>query len=141
MLLVSLLILAGINSGCTNILIKNATFCSVAGLLSAGGSCSHLTTSDTKDLTFVELIDMIEAQNARTCVPVPGFNICAQDQSKGELVNLPARGAALILSSDDAGTLITELATACRKLGSSCTYEMRQGIRNISRLIKREHHL
>lgn len=117
--------------------IQNANICAAAGKLSAGGVCSRLTTSDTNDLSFSEMIDMLEAQPERTCVSVPGFNICADDQSKGTPVTLPSRGAGILMSSADFGVLITELREACRRLGGNCSYATRQVIANWSYLIKR----
>lgn len=103
--------------------IKNANICAAAGKLSAGGICSRLTSKETNDLTFNELIDLLEAQSERTCVPVPGFPVCADDQSNGVVTKLPARGASMIISSDDFEVLITELQQACRELGNKCSYE------------------
>lgn len=110
--------------------IQNANICSAAGKLSAGAICSRLTTSETNDLSFRELIDLLEAQSERTCVPVPGFPVCADDQSIGVAVKLPARGASVIISSKDFEVFITELQTACRELGSKCSYETRQVLKN-----------
>jgi hypothetical protein len=102
--------------------IKEGTACAVAGKLSAGGICSHLISDKTGHLSFSEMIDFLEAQPERTCVPVPGMSVCADDQSMGIAVKLSARGAALAMSADDWGTMKTELEVACRMLGKRCTY-------------------
>lgn len=103
--------------------IQNGNTCTVAGKLSAGGICSHITDSLTSDLSFNEMIDMIEAQPARKCVPVPGFNICADDQTKGIPLDLPLRGGAIIMPASDATLLLTELQISCRMLGKRCSYQ------------------
>lgn len=79
---------------------------------------------------------MLEAQDERSCVPVPGMEICADDQSKGIPIKMPARGAGLILSSKDADSLLTELSQACRRLGAECSYDTRQVITNTALILK-----
>jgi hypothetical protein len=100
----------------------------VAGILSAGGICSHLIGSETHDLSFKEMLDFIGAQPQRTCVPVPGMTICADDQTSGIPQVLPSRGAAIMLSSEDTRQLLTELAVMCRALGRRCSYATRRAI-------------
>ena len=70
---------------------------------------------------------MLHAQPKRTCVPVPGFNICADNQT-GNAVELPERGAAIVMSSDDWGVMATELETACRLLKKVCSYQTMRAI-------------
>lgn len=122
--------LTSVSSGCVT--IKNANICSTAGKLSAGSICSRLTTSDTNDLTFKETLDLLEAQSDRTCVAVQGFSVCSDNQNEGVPIKLPSRGAAIIMSSEDFKTLITELEMACRELGDRCTYSTAQIINNYS---------
>lgn len=100
--------------------IHNSTQCSVAGSITAGGICSHLLTTDTLDLTEREFIDMIKAQPDRVCVPVKGLNICSDDQSSGLAIHLPARGASILMFSDEWGEMKTELAMLCRMAGRKC---------------------
>lgn len=121
-----------------SVTVKDGNVCSVAGKLSAGGVCAHLTTDATSDLTFLEMIDFLEAKQARDCVPVPGFPVCADDQSQGAPAHLEARGAAVVVSSDDFGELLKELKTLCRGVGDKCTFETRQKIDRLVRLIQKE---
>jgi hypothetical protein len=124
-----LALLCLINNSCT--IIKDARTCSVAGVLSAGGICSHMISPETNDLSFNEFLDFLSAQPERTCVPVIGMNVCADDQSQGVPVKLPARAAAIVMSSDDWGTKKTELEVACRELGSRCSYETLQFLKRL----------
>lgn len=73
------------------------------------------------------MVDFLEAQPARTCVPVPGLPVCA-DKQEGAQAALPARGAAIVMSSDDWGAMKTELETACRQLGKQCSYAVRRAL-------------
>lgn len=107
-------------SGCVT--INQASMCSSADNMQDGAICSRLVSADTNTLTFDEFIDMINAQAARNCAPVPGFNICADNQT-GTAASLPARGAAIVISSDDFGNILTELETMCRMLGAQCSYQ------------------
>jgi len=91
--------------------------------LSRGGIWAETNTSATGDLTFSEMIDFIEPQAERTCVPVPGFPVCADDQTQGTPVTLPARSGAIMQSTDDWGKNKTALEQLCRQAGSSCSYE------------------
>ena len=118
-------------NGCVTEQIQDARTCAVAGNLSGGGICSHLIGSETNDLTFKEMLDFLSPQKARTCVPVPGMSVCAEDQSKGTPVALKSRGAALALSSDDAYTMLTEVAVMCRMLGRRCSLATKQVINNL----------
>jgi hypothetical protein len=72
------------------------------------------------------MLDFVSPQQARTCVPVTGMPVCADDQTTGTPVNLPARGAAIIMSDQDWGTMKTELQVACRELKSLCSYQTQQ---------------
>ena len=74
-------------------------------------------------LDFGELVDFLEPQPERTCVPVPGFNVCKSAPVDGVSPSiLPARGPALMVSSEDFKTLLNELQQACRELGKRCKY-------------------
>jgi len=87
-----------------------------------------MLTPATRDLTFNEFLDFLEAQPERDCVPVPSMNVCADDQTQGVRSHLPARGAAIVMSADDWGRKKTELGQACREMGASCSYSMRAAI-------------
>lgn len=115
-----LLLLALTASGCVT--VQQMPTCTVAGLLDAGAVCSRFIGTQTNDLTFKELVDMLNAQPERVCVPVPGFNICAEDQSQGTPVTLPKRGAAIIIQASDFAEKKTEIETLCRESGKNCQY-------------------
>ncbi len=115
----NLLVLALLSSCIT---IKDARLCSVAGVTSAGAICAHTNNDLTEDLTLAELLDMLEAQPERECVPVKGMNVCKEIQI-GDKIKLPARGAALIISSEDWAEKKTEMEITCRKMGNKCKYE------------------
>lgn len=142
LLCLSLFILA--LSSCVT--IKDAPICALAGRLSAmgGGICAHLRSPATNDLTFKELIDMLEAQPDRECIPlctvyklvsgkpvcVDFLNICAENPLPDEVtVKLPARGAAIIMQDSDWNEFKTEAEIACRMLGRRCKYEFKELLR------------
>lgn len=74
------------------------------------------------------MLDFLSAQPDRTCVPVPGMNVCADDQTAGTPIKLPARGAAIAQSSADWDEEHTELETACREMGKGCSYAAQQAL-------------
>lgn len=92
--------------------------------MSAGAIWAETNTPKTGDLSLSELIDFIEPQSERECVPVPGFSVCADDQSHGEKVKLPARAGAVMRSAEDEMKLHTAVEQACRDLGNHCKYEI-----------------
>lgn len=122
-------------NGCVH--ISDRTGCAVAGVMSAGGICAHLIDSDTNDLTFQELVDFLEPQVARKCCPVvtawdgnwkptKWMQVCSEDQTGCTPLSLPARGGAIIMSSEDWNGMKTDLEAACRELGSRCSYEVKK---------------
>jgi hypothetical protein len=115
-LLSVVLLVSVLSQGCVT--IRDKITCSAAGKLLAGAICSHTLTSETFDLTFDELVDMLEAQPER---PDP----------KNSGVVLPARGAAIIMSDEDFGEFKTELESACRMLGRRCSYATRQMLQRL----------
>ncbi len=127
----SLLCLASLSSGCVT--LRDTTQCAADGLVSVGGICTHSLSSKTAVLSPAEFIDFLESQPKRHCVPVPDFNICSDDQA-GVAVDLPARGAAIGMSSDDWGTMKTELDEACRELGPKCTLSVKALIQHLNKM-------
>jgi hypothetical protein len=119
-----------VSEGCVT--IQNAPTCAVAGDLSGGGICSHLLDATTLSLSFTEMVDFLDAQPDRSCVQVPGMPVCADDQSTGVAVKLPARGAAIVMSAADWGTMKTELEVACRELGKGCSYAVQKAVANMT---------
>jgi len=113
-------------SGCVT--IQEATTCAFFYPMSEGGGCSHLISTATFKLSEAEMIDLLLPQQERTCVPVLGLPVCADDQTQGTLVVLPARGASIIMTSSDWGTFETELEEACRELGSRCSMSLQKAI-------------
>lgn len=77
-----------------------------------------------------EMIDFLEAQPARHCAPIPGMNVCA-DNPNGVAIDLPARGAAIAMSSADWAEKKNELDEACRILGGRCSLQVKQIIENL----------
>lgn len=80
------------------------------------------------------MLDFMDAEPARTCVPVPNFQVCADDQTTGTPVALPARGAAIMMSAADWGAMKTALEVACRELGNSCSYAIKKQISALARI-------
>lgn len=120
-LLPKLSLLALLVLSCGGVQINDTVECAADGKLSIGQICTHSLNSDETTLTSAEAFDFLEAQPERTCVPVPGFNVCSHDQTTGAPVDLPARGAAIAQSALDYAMETGELETACRLLGSKCT--------------------
>lgn len=123
-------------SSCVTIQIKEGTTCSTAGLLEDGDICSHLISPATDGLTFTETVDFLEAQEARTCAVVPNTTVCMSQDDPAWLSTLPttalaARAGAISLSTDDFGTMKTELETLCRAQGKNCTFEAQMLIKSM----------
>lgn len=90
----------------------------------------------TRELTFDELLDLLEAQVERDCVQIGHFDkdqkwvvdldgVCAEDQSQGRIDHLDQRGAAIVMPAKDWNRKKTELETACRELGASCKFNLK----------------
>ena len=93
------------------------------GDLQNGGLVTHLTDLSSSTTSFAETLDFIQAQPDRKCVPVKGLPICADNQNAGIAVDLPARGAAIMMSDADFESISVELQTMCRIMGKNCTYQ------------------
>lgn len=119
---VSLFALALLCSACVT--IPNSRVATVAGQLSAGAIWAETLTAATGDLSLNELLDMLQPQPERTCVPVPGFNICADDQSHGVPAKLAARSGAILMEARAWNEIKTALEQACRELGKRCSYDV-----------------
>lgn len=74
------------------------------------------------------MIDFLEPQPERSCVPVPGFAVCADDQRTGVKVSLPARAGAVMEPDDDFTDLKTALEQACTELKDRCTTEIKTAL-------------
>lgn len=125
--------------------IPNTTAVTAPSKLSDGGLWGQTNVSNNGELTFAEMMDFIEPQSARTCVPVgiwitPDGNyrdtawhsgdgfiqilpVCSHDQTHGPVVKLPARAGAIMISEDDYNKNKTAIEQMCRSIGKDCTYE------------------
>lgn len=134
------------SSSCVTVQDGNA--CSVAGKLTAGGVCAKFISDQTHLLSFSEMIDLLEAQGERTCVPVGHMSqpdkdgstqwvmdlpVCDDDQTHGTAMKLPARGASVIMPTDDFGNLKTEAEEMCRELGKRCSKAAQKVLERLSR--------
>lgn len=100
--------------GCVT--VPNTRVCTVAGEMSAGAICAETLTPSTFDLTLAEFLDMLE--------PVPDV-VDPTDPSK---VLVPGRAGAMVMTADDWLKNKTALESACRELGSKCSYEVQHAI-------------
>jgi hypothetical protein len=112
--------------------VKAHTLCRAAAILPAGADCANDQTSKITPLSYREYIDFLEAQPERTCVPVPGMNVCADDQAHGVPVKLPARAPADAESDDDFTDIKTVLEQACAELKDRCSPETITRLKNLS---------
>lgn len=109
------------------VMIPNITECSVLSIVADGMTCAETQTNKQTDLNFDELIDFLEPQDERTCVPIsPSIPVCSgfapTDQKPA--VKLPKRAGAIITSAVDYQRQSTAFEQACRDLGSKCTPEI-----------------
>lgn len=81
------------------------------GLISRGATCAETITGVTSQLTMGQTLDALEAQ--------------------------PGKPPAIWQSADDYGEETTELQVACRILGDSCSYELKQMIEKRKDLLER----
>jgi tetrahydromethanopterin S-methyltransferase subunit G len=118
-----LLLLVSLFSGClVHVTVKNTKACAVAGVMAAGADCAYTLTDKTESMTLDELIDFLEPQPER---PDP--------KNPGKM--LPARGPAIIQSSDDWNHMKTALEQACAALEDRCSYETQQMIKEAGRRV------
>lgn len=116
--------------------VKAKTYCRVAAILPAGSDCANDQTSEITSLSYRETIDFLEAQPERTCVPIKGMSVCADNQS-GTPVKLPARPGADFESDDDFTAAKTELEQACAELKDRCSPETRARLARLTAARKR----
>lgn len=116
--------------------IPNISVCAALPRVVNGAGCVHNISTTTSQLSQTELLDLLDTQpNDRTCIPAgqvlssdgknitdPGVPACADDQGHGIAVVLPKRGASIIIPPNDYSALSIALQTACRDLGSKCSY-------------------
>lgn len=116
---------------CSTVPIPNSKEGTVAGVVQAGMDFAETNTGKIHELSMQEMFDFLEPQNARRCVPVPGFNVCADDQTQGQPVDLPARAGALCRSDDDFTAQKIAVEQACALLKNRCTPEMKEEISRV----------
>jgi hypothetical protein len=90
----------------------------VSGTISAGGNCVRTLSPETRQLSFDEFLDFLEASE--------------EIKNPDGTVLRPAKGAALCQSSDDFNKIKTALEQACYALKKRCTFEMQQVIQSMS---------
>ncbi len=131
---ISALLLASLLNGCNSVTIRNTRPCTVAGILEAGGFCAETLTGKTNDMSPGDMLDMIEARDERpdpspSYTPVPAPHQCAGVDTDRPC--LPAKAPGVIQTVEDYGATKETLEEACRALGDSCTYEMKQTIKHM----------
>ena len=92
------------------ITVPNVKTCAVAGVLLAGADCAWTNTRTTSELSFNELIEMLEPKLCE-------FEGCTE------------RAGAIFMSSEHYKRQKTALEKACKKLedmGSQCTLELEE---------------
>lgn len=103
--------------------VPNIRNCQVQGDLSVGMTCVESNTKKVCLLSTREMLDFLSPQKERECVPhgcMPG--VCAQDQTSGGLVRLPARAGAVSQNDDDFTANKIAMEKACREGGRKCNY-------------------
>lgn len=111
--------------------IPNIRACGVAALLADGADCAATLQNDTWSLTLGQVIELIEPQPERECVPVPGMNLCDPD-GEGEKVRLPARGGALLIPPEDFMKIKIFIEQTCRRI--RCSAEVVDAVERVSRV-------
>jgi len=127
-------------SGCVS--VPPNTGCFAAGQVSDGASCESTRPGHpVSRLSVREFVDYLEAQAARNCVPVGHWDektptlwvqdlaVCADDQTKGTLAQLPKRAAAVCRAFSEDAALKLALEEACRLLGPRCSYGLRAALK------------
>jgi len=115
-------------SSCAGVEIPNTKEATVAGVIQAGMDIAETNTGKIHQLTMVEAFDFLEPQNERYCIPVPGFNVCAESPTEGEVVHLPARAGAICRSDEDFTAQKNALEKACALLRDRCTADMKEAL-------------
>ena len=110
-------------SACT-VQIPDVKVCAVAGVMAAGADCAYTLSDTVEEMTLEQFLEFLEPQPER---PDPS------DPTK----TLPARGPALCQSTDDYTRVKIALEQACKKLGTSCSKEVKEGIKAVSTRVSR----
>lgn len=104
--------LLSLTVSCT-VLVPDSRLCSVAGIMAGGGYCVHTQTEDEELLTPSQFYAFLEP-----------------DTTTG-------KGAAICMSTDDFAKLQIALEQACRKLGASCTKEVKEQMQSLDKRVGR----
>lgn len=115
-------------SGCAGVKIPETRECVISGVVQSGFDCAMTNSGEISQLTFIEAMEWLEPQPQRECIPVPGFNVCAENPSEGEVVLLPPRGGAICRSDEDFTAQKNALEKACVLLKDRCTPEMKEAL-------------
>lgn len=115
LILFAFMALSGCRAG--KIIVPNTEACTVAGVVGAGAICAETITGITRDMTVDEFFDFLEP--------------------KEEHDDVPGRAGAVCQTADDWNDQKTALEMACRILGKSCTYELKQVIKNMGALAQK----
>lgn len=113
--------------------IPNIRGCAVAGYLADGADCASTLEDGTLSLSLDQVIEMLEPQLERECVPVPGMNLC-DPAGQGELVKLPPRGGGILISSEDFMDVKIFIEQTCRKI--RCTTEVLKALERMDRVTR-----
>lgn len=105
-----ILFISSLIVSCGTVKIPNTEVCTIAGKLSHGMICAETMTSNTRDLTFEESLEFLEASEDR--------------------------GAALCQSSKHWNDIRTTLEIACKLLGKKCKKKLKKSIRKFSNTVK-----
>lgn len=95
--------------------VPNTKACAVKGILSAGAICAETLTGLTSEMTFDEFLTFLEAQPDTS-----------DPNHLGEI--RPGHAAAIVQSADDWNKQKTALEQACRELGNSCSYQIKEAL-------------
>lgn len=101
-------------AACSKVEIRNTEACAVAGVFQAGANCAETQTAKTRRMNVAEFLDFLEPRQAT--------------ETEKE------KGPAVCLSSEHFNDTKTALEVACEMLKERCTYEMQQGIKNLSEI-------
>jgi len=99
-------------SGCT-VMVPDSRLCSVAGIMAGGGYCVHTQTDEMENLTPKEFYAFLEPDEATL------------------------KGAAICMSTVDFANLQIAIEQACRKLGASCSREVKEEVQKVSARVTR----
>lgn len=105
-------------SACT-VSVPNTKVCTVSGFMAAGADCVWTLSDEVQFMTLDEFIQFLEPREE---------HVDPNDPSK----IIPAYEGAICQTGQDWGKQKTALEQACEKLGTSCSYEMKKKLHQVS---------